>query len=82
MERAFLQTGAKTSLCKFSMITKNNVKENIWKLYMKFEANKEFIGNLSLQGGGGIGFQRRKQHYKHVFSSTAAFEVFFVLKTL
>ena len=30
-------------------ITKNNVKANIWKLYMKFEANKEFKENLSLQ---------------------------------
>ena len=30
-------------------ITKNNVKANIWKLYMKFEANKEFMENLSLQ---------------------------------
>ena len=29
--------------------TKNNVKANIWKLYMKFEANKEFMENLSLQ---------------------------------
>ena len=29
-------------------ITKNNVKANIWKLYMKFEANKEFMENLSL----------------------------------
>ena len=56
------------------MITKNNAKETIWKLYMKFEANKEFIGNLSLRGeGGGVGFERCKQHYKHVFSSTAAF---------
>ena len=30
-------------------ITKNNVKANIWKLYMIFEANKEFMENLSLQ---------------------------------
>ena len=30
-------------------ITKNNVKTNIWKLYMIFEANKEFVENLSLQ---------------------------------
>ena len=30
-------------------MTKNNVKANIWKLYMKFEANKEFMENLSLQ---------------------------------
>ena len=30
-------------------ITKNNVKANIWNLYMKFEANKEFMENLSLQ---------------------------------
>ena len=28
-------------------ITKNNVKANIWKLYMKFGANKEFMENLS-----------------------------------
>ena len=28
--------------------TKDNVKANIWKLYMKFEANKEFMENLSL----------------------------------
>ena len=41
--------GAKTSLCKFSQwITKNNVKANIWKLYMKSEADKEFMENLSL----------------------------------
>ena len=26
----------------------NVVKANIWKLYMKFEANKEFMENLSL----------------------------------
>ena len=30
-------------------MTKNNVKANIWKLYMIFEANKEFMENLSLQ---------------------------------
>ena len=30
-------------------ITKNNVKANIWKLYVIFEANKEFMENLSLQ---------------------------------
>ena len=30
-------------------ITKNNVKATIWKLYMKFEAHKEFMENLSLQ---------------------------------
>ena len=30
-------------------ITKNNVQANIWKLYMIFEANKEFMENLSLQ---------------------------------
>ena len=29
-------------------MTKNNVKANIWNLYMKFEANKEFMENLSL----------------------------------
>ena len=29
-------------------ITKNNVKANISKLYMKFEANKNFMENLSL----------------------------------
>ena len=29
-------------------ITKNNVKANIWKLYMIFEASKEFMENLSL----------------------------------
>ena len=28
-------------------ITKNNVKTNIWKLYMILEANKEFMENLS-----------------------------------
>ena len=28
-------------------ITENNVKVNIWKLYTKFEANKEFMENLS-----------------------------------
>ena len=28
--------------------TRDNVKANIWKLYMKFEANKEFMENLSL----------------------------------
>ena len=30
-------------------ITKNNVKANIWKLYMTLEANKKFMENLSLQ---------------------------------
>jgi len=30
-------------------IIKNNLKANIWKLYMNFEANKEFMENLSLQ---------------------------------
>ena len=30
-------------------MAKNNVKANIWKLYVKFEANKEFMENLSLQ---------------------------------
>ena len=29
-------------------ITKNNVKTNIWKLYMIFEVYKEFMENLSL----------------------------------
>ena len=32
-------------------MTKNNVKANIWKLYMIFEANKEFMENLSLHRG-------------------------------
>ena len=31
-------------------ITENNVnKANIWKLEMKFEANKDFMENLSLR---------------------------------
>ena len=30
-------------------MTKNNVKANIWKLYMIFGENKEFMENLSLQ---------------------------------
>ena len=29
-------------------ITKNNVKANIWKLYMTLEAKKEFMENHSL----------------------------------
>ena len=33
-------------------ITKNNVKANIWKLYMIFEANKEIMENLSVQKEG------------------------------
>ena len=38
-------------------ITKNNVKANIWKLYMIFEANKEFMENLSVQQ------EQKKRHW-------------------
>ena len=33
----------------------NVVKANIWKLYVKLEANKEFMENLSLQRKGRSG---------------------------
>ena len=38
-------------------ITKNNVKANIWKLDMIFEANKESMENLSVQQ------EQKKRHW-------------------
>ena len=49
MARAFFAELKPLADANSVRINKNNVKANIWTLYMKFEANKEFMENLSLQ---------------------------------
>ena len=58
--------------------TKDNVKANIWKLYMKFEANKEFMENLSLHvlldGTGNVKIKNKLVFFdKHFINVRAHF---------